>query len=575
MKARALVLLAAMLAGLASLPATADPLPTDRYVPGNPGEIRDLTYLFGPFEVPPGHDRNLATLDLPVYDGFIISVAPNLVDAVTGLEPTEQQAHIHHAHWLRITADSGQYHPYSTGLSWVFGTGEEKTQGSLLDRAARDSDGRVYGIPIDGTTPQTLIFMIHNKLSSPLHAYITLEVKFMYGDLDQLAARGINMHPLTGVLWGQTTDVHRASRGWIDDMDTTRNRTRFTVPWDGTIVASAGHMHPGGRKVVVANLGPERRCGYVGGVPSPNPADFIDPDADGYPGVTILNSYKLDRVPGAAGLSEDYQMGASKFGWRAPIHRDDVLAQFGVYDVDENSWYEAMSYTGIYVDKLEKPAPLPAGNPCPTGPTDLVGLARFQPKLLGADTLEAQGGIFQSWYRDGATEGLLNHVPGPPDKLCGIPGTQFAQPCDTGPAWRFGGEQVSEIHVAGFTYTPGDLRATAPIGLVPRVKLGSTLRLLNDDVALGVRHTFTSCEAPCNGEYVANYPLPTGRFDSGKLGNLDYVDGGLTSDETRPFYELAVDGQPWLGQARFVAGTTYPYFCMIHPWMRGAFEVVA
>jgi len=48
---------------------------------------------------------------------------------------------------------------YSQGYhaSWVFGTGEERTQGSLDDRSALNADGTNYGIYVKGGQPQTLI----------------------------------------------------------------------------------------------------------------------------------------------------------------------------------------------------------------------------------------------------------------------------------------------------------------------------------------------------------------------------------------------------------------------------------
>ena len=58
---------------------------------------------------------------------------------------------------------------------------------------------------------------------------------------------------------------------------------------------------------------------------------------------------------------------------------------------------------------------------------------------------------------------------------------------------------------------------------------------------------------------MTNYPLADGVWDSGTLG-FDLVDGGspVPTAETPP--DLPVG--------------KYSYFCRIHPWMRGAFEVV-
>jgi plastocyanin len=137
------------------------------------------------------------------------------------------------------------------------------------------------------------------------------------------------------------------------------------------------------------------------------------------------------------------------------------------------------------------------------------------------------------------------------------------------------GETTEEIHIADFLYLPGDQSLSGPLGAVPQVEHGHPLTIVNEDVALGVRHTLTTCAWPCNGQYVANYPQPDGMLDTGKLGNLDYIDGGLVqtggeygvyvAEDTVPITELETeDLEPGL----------YSYYCRIHPWMRGWFEVV-
>jgi plastocyanin len=58
---------------------------------------------------------------------------------------------------------------------------------------------------------------------------------------------------------------------------------------------------------------------------------------------------------------------------------------------------------------------------------------------------------------------------------------------------------------------------------------------------------------------VANYPLPDGAWDSRTLG-YDAIDGGQPNPVASTPPDLPVG--------------RYSYFCRIHPWMRGAFEVV-
>src|SRR4051794_31718825 len=73
---------------------------SQRFVPKPPGTKERLNYWFGPYVVPPGHDMNRVDIDLPVHDGFILSVEPKMRRADNLVEVPHQQGHIHHAHWF-------------------------------------------------------------------------------------------------------------------------------------------------------------------------------------------------------------------------------------------------------------------------------------------------------------------------------------------------------------------------------------------------------------------------------------------------------------------------------------------
>lgn len=568
MRRSLLASLAAALALATMLPSTADTIdPVDvgrRFVPRPAGTEKALNLYFGPYAIPPGQDNNRVTLDLPLQGGFYTAVAPNVIDAVTGEEPSDQEMHIHHAHWLRVTTDPSEEY-YTTGLSWVFGTGEEKTQGSLDDRSAAVPGGPRYGIYIRDKQPQALIFMLHNKTARAMTVYITLSVRFVYGTAEEIAAAqpgcpwvvagdnvvpptetetcaaGAVFHTLTGKLWGTTFDVPRdfnpsgdgtfvypIDRGFPLGTD----KSMYTAPWSGTFVAGAGHLHPNGREVVIANLG---KAG------SGCQADL---DADGFPGVTLIHSRKIEHDAAAFPHSEDYQMAATKPGFRAPIHAGDRIAQYGVYDNGEYASYEAMSYAGMYVDRLQAPAAAPAT--C----TATNWQAAYAPVIVGGTPAGTP------------TEGMLNHPWGDADPLCGV-GTYPA--CDRAWTPKPDGMATDAVHIGGFLYAPGDMNSPGALGNPPIVEAGSQLTFVNEDAALGIRHTVSSCNWPCNGTYVANYPQPNGVFDSGKLGNLDYIDGGITGDDTVPV---------WKTPATLAPGD-YAYYCRIHPTMRGVFRVVA
>lgn len=567
-------LLAAAVAAAGMLPAAGDgPVPSDpaspveRFVPRPAGVEKAMTLWYGPYTIPAGQDLNRFTLDVPLHGGFITAVAPNLLDATTLHEPSDFEMHIHHAHWLRISNDPEYEYYYQFGpggLSWVFGTGEEQTQGSVDERAAADPAGPRYGIYVKPVEPNLFVYMLHNKTTTARTVYVTLDVRFVYGSAEAIAsascadialepgeqcAGGETFHHLTGVLWGRTFDVPREAGGdgryeYPTDRPGGDSRMRHTVTATsaGTAVVGAGHLHPNGMEVVVANIGP------------PGRGCEADLDGDGFAGTTIMRSRKFDRVDAAWPHSEDYQMGITRPGWRAPFHEGDRLVQFGVYDNGAHASYEAMSFAGIYVDRAQAPPALPASGPCSSD--------WFRPALVDGDTSDPVSTIpNRAW----------DHAP---LALCGLEG--YAA-CDGAVEPRGPGQEAKVVHITGFAYLPGDQNYVDPVGSPPRVPEGEPLVFVNEDAALGIRHTVTSCPWPCNGPYVANYPQPDGRFDSGKLGNLDYIDGGLVQpDGSSPFgYGLADDTVPVWETPTGLAPGLYAYYCRIHPTMRGAFEVVA
>ncbi len=540
-------------------PVTPDQLFT-KYEERPAGVERVIRFVYGPYTIPPGQDNNRVTLDIPLQDGFMTAVSPNVYDVQTGAIPSNQHLHIHHAHWFRASDDPTDEY-YTANLAWIFGTGEERTQGSLHDRADVDPDGPRYGMFLEAGQPNVLIYMLHNKMNYEQNVYVALDIRFVYGTADAIEGAGdcgslvtgetcyagSDFHNLHGKLWGTTFDVPRqpiAQGGdgiYIHPLDIpeespTRRSTDhlgryFVASADGTAIASAGHLHPNGLATIIANLGPE------------GSGCEADLDGDGLPGVTLLNSAKIEEVPGAFPHSEEYQMGATKPGWRAPIREGDRISQFSPYHNDLYASYEAMSFAGFYVDREQPPAPRGAEG---------CTLENTQPVLLEGDP----------WGGD-PTETVINrNWRETPAEHCGIPGFDDCEPVlpDFGP-----GIETNVIHIAGFLYLPGDQSLGDQTGEPIRVNAGDTVYVINEDAAAGIRHTVTSCKYPCNGKYVANYPHPDGDFDSGKMGNLDPIDGGVTGDDTVPVWELDTTGM----EPGF-----YTYYCRIHPWMRGTIEVV-
>ncbi|MCW2991840.1 MAG: PQQ-like domain, partial [Solirubrobacterales bacterium] len=64
----------------------------DRYVPKPAGTIENLTLYFGPYLVPPGHDMNRPDIELPMTNGFMLSVKPSMRRFQDLSTPTHMEA---------------------------------------------------------------------------------------------------------------------------------------------------------------------------------------------------------------------------------------------------------------------------------------------------------------------------------------------------------------------------------------------------------------------------------------------------------------------------------------------------
>jgi plastocyanin len=526
--------IAAMTAPVAHAQEPSDPLEPivtrgDQYVPKPAGTVETLRFWYGPYVVPPGNDMNRFDLHLPVAEGFVLSIEPRLRYASDLSAPGHQHAHIHHAHWLRVDPGNKQ-DMYTGGLTqWLWGTGDEETRADARRQSDAEPGGPVYGGYTRPGHVEPVIYMIHNKTSQPMNAYIVLDVVFAHGSEAQLEqATGRDYRSPIGVIFGRTFDVPRVAGG-PGEFETARDDPRGPIEWTstltGTIVGTGGHLHPGGKAVTIENLGP---------APNPCPRTRFSK----YGGTTLFRSEAVHRT---APLSEDFQMTIPRGGWRAPVRKGDRLRISGAYENRDHAWYAVMSHAGVYVD-VEQP---------PRG--------RCKPYLVGREGRKA----FHRKAPD-LTKGVLNRDwRGAPDAVCGSGAGHSAHhdggPCerpepDTGP-----GLDTSVVTIENFAYTPGGRGLSGALGAPARVKRGQSLTFVNADQGADIRHTVTTCPWPCNGPYVSNYPTADGRWDSGTLG-WDLVDGGSPIPFARTPSDLPVG--------------KYAYFCRTHPFMRGAFEVV-
>ena len=504
------------------------------WTPSPAGTERNLYLDTGPHVIMPGQDLSrLDPFEAP-QSGYTLETRMFVLDATDGSTVNGHQVHTHHAHLVKLQADPDA--PYS----WIYGTGEEMTGGSVDARAAADpayKKGLRYGMYVEKGDTLGVLSMLHNKTSEPRVVYLRVWTRMVTGTHEEIQqATGQDFHTLAPAIFGGTFNVPRARMAnFYWPADVAKNETDedqrgsmtaipsgnvknvpgtgvvWTAPWDGQIVVAGGHLHAGGTEAYISNWGSEAK-------------PCANRDGDRLAGTTIFRSAVFERhgFP-----SEDYQMGLSQNGWRAWVHKGDRLVVNGGYDTRRFAYPDAMVFFGIYVDTSVAP---PANASCSAS---LIG----KPKASRAQV----------------TRSVINHPWSmyPEQHLC-------HGECDTPAAPPEKGMAMPVIHIADFAYLPGQPGLPAPV-----VAKGDPLMFVNDDYAAGlVRHTITTCKFPCNGPAMANYPFPDGVIDSGPLGYM--VEDAYVSYQTVPVWELDTTN---------LNPGFYSYYCRLHAFMRGGFYV--
>ena len=524
-----------------------------RFVPKAPGTEEKTKFWFGPYVVPPGHDMNRVDLDLPVHDGYIVSVEPGMRRVSDGSEPSHQEGHIHHAHWFALDPGNEEDNYTAGNTEWIFGNGDEETKADFSERSAAEKDGPIYGQYTGAAGPQLMIYMLHNKTSQPLNVWIALDVTFIHGSKEALKKKGGRpYHDISGVLFGRTYDVPRKvdGPGTFNSTKDDKKPIEWVSTVDGTMIGTGGHLHPGGLSTIAENMGSKAR---------PCPAQGA-----GNTGGTLL--YQGDAMFNKNVLfSEDFQMEVTHPAWRAPLRKGDVIRISGIYENQDHGWYDVMTHLGIYVDEQQKPRE--GCEPYLVGGVQEQRTVTQKKRVKTKYTIDRRGRLKRKavYKRVKVTTGIDKYagVPNRPwshlshDTLCGP--ELGGQPCDRPEVERPPGRETNDVAIANFLYMPGDMSLSGEDGAPPRIKQGTAMRFTNVDQAANIRHSVTTCAWPCNGPYVANYPFPDGIYDSETLGH-DAIDGG------NPNPVASTPTNRSVGK--------YAYFCRIHPWMRGAFEVI-
>jgi hypothetical protein len=522
----------AMLAAVSSAAAVSPdaktpPLDTWAHVPG----VLHLHYAAGPYTVTPG--ANLILLDTkrlpkPDVDGFMVRFAPNLHYALPngtccGGVPRVDVIHLHHGVWLTNgQAGAGEGNGYIGGFYPFIAVGEEKT---ITDFPSG------YGYPVGANDVWFLNYMIHNLTAKAAKVYITYDIDFI--PADSPTAAGITpVHPI----WMDVRDHniypvfnvkrHSGKHGKFTYPDMAKNPyagdpaplNMFTVDHPGTLIGTAGHLHPGGLYDELDDI----RAGA-----SPSGGAIRGPVPDS---VRLFRSYAhyWDK---AGPISWDLAMTATPPDWRVAVKPGDQLRISVTYDTTRASWYEAMGIMVVWE----------AWN-------DTTGIDPFTHKL-DQNGKVTHGHLPENNHHGGAMPlniSLKNY-----------------RDCRT-----------KNVAIAGFAYDPGGFNATGKERCIPTIRKGQSLTFTNDDAYNGgplniftpsrlylvsIFHSVTACQYPCGLNTGISYPIANGagNYDSGQLGIETPAVGRLS----------------WSTPTSLKPGT-YTFFCRIHPFMRGVFRII-
>jgi plastocyanin len=359
--------------------------------------------------------------------------------------------------------------------------------------------------------------MLHNQLSKPDQVWVTYDIDLIPASAP--AAKSIkpavpiwmdvqngSIYPVFDVIQGTG---HNGEYTYPDDAKDPYKgapKNEWTSTYDGTLLATAGHVHPGGLHDDL----------WVTRAGAKGLADHTKPGA---PSTAHLFSSIATYYEPAGGVSWDVSMSATPDSWKVAVKKGDVLSMSTTYNSKDASWYESM---GIMVVWL--------------APNDTTGRDPF------TTAVDVRGVLTHGHLDENDNHG------GEPDpknyeNMMSLPSRVLPS--------------GSVLPIADFVYE-GDMSVAAS---VPAVKQGGFLVFRNDDAMKAIPHTITACTAPCDGKTGIAFPLANGQpqFDSGELANYGPPASGKST---------------WSTPTTLQPGT-YTYFCRFHPFMRGAFRVVA
>ena len=289
-----------------------------------PTGAKRLHFKSGPYNIIPGQNDigYNRSIPQPTADGYIVGISTNLEYADGSIPPVDV-IHLHHGVWLNTSAPDAT----SPGLpERFFAAGEEKTR-MILPAG--------YGYPFKTTDHWLLNYMLHNLLSKPDKVWVTYDVDFV--PANTAAAKGLkparaiwmdvqngSIYPVFDVVPQAGHDTYTYPDDATDPYGTGPKKNEWTVDTNGTLIATAGHLHPGGlhNDLWLDRAGQKRAHLYE------STAHYFEP---------------------AGNVSWDVAMTATPDSWRVAVKKGDVMSTSVTYDSKTAAWYESMGIMVVWM----------------------------------------------------------------------------------------------------------------------------------------------------------------------------------------------------------------------------------
>jgi len=200
------------------------------------------------------------------------------------------------------------------------------------------------------------------------------------------------------------------------------------------------------------------------------------------------------------------------------------------------------------------------------GKPQAPGVNPFKVKSSGAKNCYKKGGFGNSGIQASppvlCKRGVVTH-----GEL--VENTNRGGPDGKWEATSFG--DSSNVSIEDFLYTPGDLSTRTSMG-IPTVPLGDSLRFTNLEGST-IYHTITSCKFPCLGQTGAAFPIANGKTSKKRKLDFDSSELGVGTPDIGPAKQTLNYQLDVTKEQGYRPGEVVTYYCRIHPFMRGAFEV--